>query len=255
MRTSWHRDCSPSHRGFQRIRRRSPCHEESNLCIRHRRGACRRPGDDGRERPVQARGAKPAAGKVSKSAEPITNTKRFAEHTGLYRASSVVGSGVKDLAGKDAGKIEDLLVDYKGNVAYAVVSFGGFLGVGDKLFAVPWNAVILDREKRTVHIDVTKETLERSPSFTADKYPDPNDRDWGRDVSKAWSDASITAAVKTKLAGTSPATLLKVDVDTKQGIVQLNGTVDSDKTRQRATELARQVEGVRRVVNNLKVQG
>jgi osmotically-inducible protein OsmY len=199
--------------------------------------------------------AKPAAGHVSKSAEPIKDTKRFAEHTGLYRASSVVGSAVKDLAGKDAGKIEDLLVDYKGNVAYAVVSFGGFLGVGDKLFAVPWNAVILDRDNRTVHIDVTKEALERSPSFTADKWPDPNDREWGKEVSKAWSDASITAAVKTKLAGTSPGTLLKVDVDTKQGIVQLNGTVDSDKTRQRATELARQVEGVRRVVNNLKVQG
>ena len=61
--------------------------------------------------------------------------------------------------------------------------------------------------------------------------------------------------MKTKLAGTSPATLLKVDVDTKQGIVQLNGTVDSDKTRQRATQLTQQVEGVRRVVNNLKVQG
>jgi hypothetical protein len=198
---------------------------------------------------------KPAAGQVSKSAEPISNTKRFAEHTGLYRASSVVGSGVKDLAGKDAGKIEDLLVDYKGNVAYAIVSFGGFLGVGDKLFAVPWNAVILDREHRTVHVDVTKEALERSPSFTADKWPDPHDREWGKEVSRAWSDASITAAVKTRLAGASPATLLKVDVDTKQGIVQLNGTVDTDKTRQRATELARQVEGVRRVVNNLKVQG
>jgi hypothetical protein len=205
-------------------------------------------------KPATGQVTKPT-GQVTKAAEPITNTKRFAEHTGLYRASSVVGSGVKDLDGKDAGKIEDLLVDYKGNVAYAIVSFGGFLGVGDKLFAVPWNAVILDREKRTVHVDVTKEALERSPSFTADKWPDPNDRDWGKEVSKAWSDASITAAVKTRLAGASPATLLKVDVDTKQGIVQLNGTVDTDKTRQRATELARQVDGVRRVVNNLKVQG
>jgi sporulation protein YlmC with PRC-barrel domain len=197
----------------------------------------------------------PATGKVAKTAAPIKDTKGFAEHTGLYRASSVVGSSVKDLAGKDAGKIEDLLVDYKGNVAYAILSFGGLFGVGDKLFAVPWNAVILDREKRTVHVDVTKEALERSPSFTADKWPDPNDREWGKEVSRAWSDASITAAVKTKLAGTSPATLLKVDVDTNQGIVQLNGTVDTEKTKQRATELARQVEGVRRVVNNLKVQG
>jgi hypothetical protein len=196
-----------------------------------------------------------AAGQPAKNAEPITDTKRFAEHTGLYRASSVVGSGVKDLTNKDAGKIEDLLLDHRGHVGYAVVSFGGFMGIGDKLFAVPWDAVIVDRDNRTVHVDVKKEALERSPSFTADKYPDPNDREWGRDVRKAWSDASITAAVKTKLAGTAPSTLLKVDVDTTNGIVQLNGNVDNDKTRQRAAELARQVDGVRRVVNNLKVQG
>jgi hypothetical protein len=192
---------------------------------------------------------------AASSAEPIKNTKDYAEHVGLYRSSSVVGSGVKDLTGKDAGKIEDLLVDHKGRVAYAVVSFGGFLGVGDKLFAVPWDAVVLDRENRVVHIDVTKEALARTPSFSSDKYPDPNDREWGRDVRKAWSDATITAAVKSKLAGTSPATLLKVDVDTKQGIVQLNGTVDNERTKQRASELARQVDGVRRVVNNLKTQG
>jgi len=199
---------------------------------------------------------KPAAtGQPSKTAAPIKDTKRFAEHTGLFRASSLVGSSVKDVAGKDAGKIEDLLLDHRGQAGYAIVSFGGFMGIGDKLFAVPWDAVIVDRMKRTVYIDVKKETLERSPSFSADKWPDLNDREWGREVRKAWSDASITAAVKTRLAGVSPATLLKVDVDTTSGIVQLNGTVDSDKTRQRATELARQVDGVRRVVNNLRVQG
>ena len=198
--------------------------------------------------------AKPANGPTAKSAE-ITNTKRFAEDTGLVRASTVVGSSVKDLAGKDAGKIEDLLLEHDGDVEYAVVSFGGFLGVGDKLYAVPWNAVIVDRADRTVRIDVKKETLERSPSFTRDKWPDPNDREWGREVKKSWSDAAITASVKTRLAGQSPATLLKVDVDTTNGVVQLNGNVDSERTKQRATELARQVEGVRRVVNNLKVQG
>lgn len=191
----------------------------------------------------------------SKTAEPIKDTKRFAEHTGLFRASAFIGSSVKDVTGKDAGKIEDLLVDHRGYAGYAVVSFGGFMGIGDKLFAVPWDAVIVDREKRVTYIDVKKETLEKSPSFSADKWPDLNDREWIRDVRKAWSDASITAAVKTKLAGASPATLVKVDVDTTSGIVQLNGTVDSEKTRTRATELARQVDGVRRVVNNLRVQG
>ena len=203
--------------------------------------------------------SKPAAstpaGQAAKSAEPIKDTKRFAEHTGLFRSSAVVGSTVQDLEGKDAGKIEDLLVDSRGDVAYAIVSFGGFMGIGDRLYAVPWNAVILDRDKRTVHVDVRKETLERAPSFPPDRWPDPNDREWGREVRKGWSDASITAAVKTRLAGTSPATLLKVDVDTNEGVVQLNGTVDNERTKQRASDLARQVDGVRRVVNNLKVQG
>jgi hypothetical protein len=196
-----------------------------------------------------------ATGQPAKSAEPIKDAKRFAEHTGLIRASSVVGSTVKDLAGKDAGKVEDLFVDPRGSVAYAIISFGGFMGVGEKLYAVPWNAVIVDRAERTVQVDVRKETLERSPSFPPDKWPDPNDREWGREVRKGWSDASITAAVKTKLAGASPSSLLEVDVDTNQGVVQLSGTVDNERTKQRATEIARQVDGVRRVVNNLKVQG
>ena len=129
------------------------------------------------------------------------------------------------------------------------------MGIGDKLFAVPWDAVIVDREKRTVYVDVKKETLERSPSFTADKYPDPNDREWGREVRKAWSDATITAAVKTKLAGTSPGHVAqgRRRHDQRHRAAQRHGRHRQDAPA--ATELARQVDGVRRVVNNLKVQG
>ena len=192
---------------------------------------------------------------ASKNAAPITDTKRFAANTGLFRTTSVVGSGVKDVTGKDAGKLEDLLVDHRGHVGYAVVSFGGSLGIGDKLFAVPWSAVIVDGANHLVYIDVKKETFDRSPSFASDKWPDANDRDWAHQVQKAWSDASITATVKTKLAEASAKTLLKVNVETTNGIVQLNGTVDTDGTRQRATQLAGQVDGVRRAVNNLRVEG
>jgi osmotically-inducible protein OsmY len=193
-----------------------------------------------------------AAGPSAKSSEPIKDTKRFAEHSGLFRSSAMVGSGVKDSAGKDAGKVEDLLIDAHGNVSYAVLSFGGFAGIGDKLFAVPWDALIVDRENRVVYLDVKRESLERRPSFTANKWPDASDKEWGREVHQAWADATITAAVKAKLAGVSAATLLKVGVDTSQGIVQLTGTVDSERTKQRASEVARQVGGVRKVVNNLK---
>jgi hypothetical protein len=210
----------------------------------------------GTSTPSNAALAKPAATKpVSKKPETISSTKQFSEHTGLARASEVIGLSVKDVADKDAGKIEDLMMDARGHIAYAVVSFGGLLGVGDTLYAVPWDAVGVDRERKTAYLDVSKETLERAPSFTKDKWPESSDRDWGNKSRAAWHDATITASVKSKLAREKAATLLKVNVDTNEGVVELNGSVDSERTKQRATELARQVEGVRKVVNNLKIQG
>jgi hypothetical protein len=200
--------------------------------------------------------AAPAGSKATaKKTEPIQSTTRFAEHSGLARTSAVVGTSVKDASDKEAGKIEDLLMDARGQIVYAVVSFGGLMGIGDKLFAVPWNAVVYDPEAKIAHLDVKKDTLGRAPSFPKDKYPDTSDREWGSGVRTTWHDASITASVKTKLATEKAATLLKVDVDTNQGVVQLNGSVDSERTKLRASELARQVDGVRQVVNNLKVQG
>jgi osmotically-inducible protein OsmY len=77
----------------------------------------------------------------------------------------------------------------------------------------------------------------------------------GKSTGETVDDASITAAVKTKLAGEKPATLTKIDVDTNKGTVYLNGNVESAALKTRAADLARQVNGVREVVNNLKVQG
>ncbi len=71
---------------------------------------------------------------------------------------------------------------------------------------------------------------------------------------QAVDDSAITAAVKAKLAAEQAATLTGVNVDTHQGTVSLSGTVESEATKQRAAALAREVEGVREVVNNLQVQ-
>ena len=67
-------------------------------------------------------------------------------------------------------------------------------------------------------------------------------------------DATITAQVKSKLAAEKVATLTKVDVDTNRGTVYLTGNVKNATIKERATEIARQVAGVRDVVNNLKIQ-
>ena len=76
----------------------------------------------------------------------------------------------------------------------------------------------------------------------------------GKSAGENVDDASITASVKTKLAAEKPATLTKVDVDTNKGTVYLTGNVENPAIKARATELARQVAGVREVVNNLKIQ-
>ena len=174
-----------------------------------------------------------------------------------WRGSKIIGENVKDANGKGIGKIEDLMLDDSGRISFAVLSFGGFLGIGDKLYAVPWNAMRFDRDGHTLKaivLDVTKEYLEKAPSFARDRWPGENDRQWGTESRRYWSDAAITGQVKTRLASQKLGTLAKVDVDTRQGVVQLNGTVDSEQTKRRASDVARRVDGVKNVVNNLKVQ-
>jgi osmotically-inducible protein OsmY len=76
----------------------------------------------------------------------------------------------------------------------------------------------------------------------------------GKSAGENVDDAKITAAVKTKLASEKVATLTKVDVDTNKGTVYLTGNVENAAVKARATEIARDVSGVREVVNNLKIQ-
>ena len=76
----------------------------------------------------------------------------------------------------------------------------------------------------------------------------------GKSAGQNVDDAKITAELKTKLAAEKPSTLTKVNVDTDMGTVHLTGNVPTPELKARATELARQVSGVRDVVNDLKIQ-
>jgi len=76
----------------------------------------------------------------------------------------------------------------------------------------------------------------------------------GRTLGENIDDAGITTTVKAKLAAEKIATLTRIDVDTNQSMVALNGTVQSESMKVRAEQIARQVKGVRDVINNLRVQ-
>ena len=94
-------------------------------------------------------------------------------------ASSLIGDDVYNLQDEDLGDVKDFMLDMRtGKVAYAVLSFGGFLGMGEKLFAVPWSALKLDPENKRMILNVTKERLESAPGFDKDNWPDMADPVW-----------------------------------------------------------------------------
>lgn len=94
-------------------------------------------------------------------------------------ASTLIGDGVVNPEGEDLGKIEEIMLDIQsGRVAYLVLSFGGFLGLGDKLFAIPWDAVTLDTNRHVFILNVDKETLKKAPGFDKNNWPQIGDSDW-----------------------------------------------------------------------------
>jgi sporulation protein YlmC with PRC-barrel domain len=87
-------------------------------------------------------------------------------------ASTIKGDKVVNAAGDNIGKIEELMVDLdNGRVAYAVLSFGGFLGMGDKLFSIPWQALKLRLHDHAFLLDIPKDILERAEGFDKDNWP------------------------------------------------------------------------------------
>jgi sporulation protein YlmC with PRC-barrel domain len=106
------------------------------------------------------------------------------------KASNIIGTDVITPKGDDIGDIKEVVIDpSSGRVAYAVVSFGGFLSMGEKLFAVPFSAFEYDMDKNKYVLDVTKERLEAAPGFDSDNWPSMADEKWNRDVYKYYDRA------------------------------------------------------------------
>jgi len=106
-------------------------------------------------------------------------------HPNVLSTNAVIGDTVVNRAGENLGKIEELMLDLeKGRVAYAVLSFGGFLGMGEKLFAIPFEALKLDGSREHFTLDVDKEKLKNAPGFDKNHPPQASDRTWGAEVYK-----------------------------------------------------------------------
>ena len=97
----------------------------------------------------------------------------------LMGADTLIGNDVYNRKGEDLGDIKEIMLDTSnGKVCYAVLSFGGLLGMGEKFFAVPWNALRLDTVNKRFELDVEKDRLKNAPGFDKDEWPDMADQSW-----------------------------------------------------------------------------
>ena len=98
----------------------------------------------------------------------------------LLRSTTLFEYRVKSPQGEDLGKIEEVMIDMEvGRVAYAILSFGGFLGLGDKWVPVPWDAVALQPNEKVLILKIEKEKLQKAPNFERATLPELANRQWG----------------------------------------------------------------------------
>ena len=108
-------------------------------------------------------------------------TKRARSSYTVVVKKSILGAKIVNAQGEDLGEIEDLVIDTRDNrVAYAIVSFGGFLGMADKHFAIPWKAISFDARDKVAILNIDKDRLTNAPGFDKDKWPDMTDTMWHR---------------------------------------------------------------------------
>jgi sporulation protein YlmC with PRC-barrel domain len=144
--------------------------------------------DPGNLRPLRER-IGPSGVLVTRRTSPGASTMETAmqnletTHTPLIPANKVAGTEVYNTAGDHLGEIQDVILDKSsGKVAYAIMSFGGFLGLNEKYHPLPWDVLTYDTDKGGYRVDLTKDQLENAPNYGENGEPDWADREYGKHV-------------------------------------------------------------------------
>ena len=96
---------------------------------------------------------------------------------------SVLGTKVVNAEGEDLGKIEDVVIDpFEDRIGYAILSFGGFLAMGDKHFAIPWEALGFDLSNKVAVLNIDRDRLKNAPGFDKNNWPDMADINWANEI-------------------------------------------------------------------------
>jgi sporulation protein YlmC with PRC-barrel domain len=101
----------------------------------------------------------------------------------LMGANTLIGDHVHNLKDEHIGEIKEIMLDMRtGKIAYAVMSSGGVLSIGEKLFAVPWEALKLDTANKQFRMDMEKERIENAPGFDTNHWPDMANAQWKSEI-------------------------------------------------------------------------
>jgi sporulation protein YlmC with PRC-barrel domain len=93
----------------------------------------------------------------------------------VLTASSIIGDKIENTQGESIGKIKDIMLNTQdGKIQYLIIEFGGFIGFGEKLFAIPFAAVKLNTKNADFVLNIDKEFLEKAPGFDKDHWPETN---------------------------------------------------------------------------------
>lgn len=101
----------------------------------------------------------------------------------VLSAATITGDDVCNMQDESLGKIQDIMLDIAdGRIRYAVLASGGFLGMGDRLFAIPWKALKQDKENKRFILDIDADRLKDAPGFDKDEWPNMADATWSSTV-------------------------------------------------------------------------
>jgi sporulation protein YlmC with PRC-barrel domain len=130
---------------------------------------------------AQASAPEPAVGSTSAAASgPVMTPSQRRAWERNHRMSRLLGAEVRNRSGQKIGDLRDLVVDSQGKVTLAIVSTGGFLGLNDRLHAVPWEALRSASDGTRV-LDMERAQLSRVPGFSDDAWPDLGNEQWAQE--------------------------------------------------------------------------
>jgi sporulation protein YlmC with PRC-barrel domain len=126
----------------------------------------------------------------------------------LMGADTLIGDHIHNMQDEHLGTVKEIMLDMQsGRVAYVVMASGGVLTIGEKLFAIPWEALALDTANHQLRLNIDKDRIENAPGFDKDRWPDMANQAWQTEVHNYYGTGGLNSGLGAGSASTSSSPL------------------------------------------------